>query len=217
MKTQKALVSFSKVKDTELGSIVQHIVNKMSNNPSFSNPIPPLATIQDAINVYTAAQVKCGDCTKEETAAKNAARLTLEANLSDLGNYVNLVAKGDVVKLDSTGFKLSKLPQPVGILEAPSFLNVTYGNNPGEVNIEIDFVERASGYIVLYIPSPAPEDNNEWYSQLFSKSKGTLTHLKRECKYDFKAAAVSSEANKMGLYNFLRYGRKIYTLMVSAQ
>jgi hypothetical protein len=144
MKTQKALVSFSKVKDTELGSIAQHIVNKMSNIPIFSILIPPLATIQDAINVYTAAQVKCGDCTKEETAAKNAARLTLEANLSDLGNYVNLVAKGDVVKLDSTGFKLSKLPQPVGILEAPSFLNVTYGNNPSEVNIEIDFVERAS-------------------------------------------------------------------------
>jgi hypothetical protein len=196
MKTQKALVSFSKVKDTELGSIAQHIVNKTSNNPSFSNPIPPLATIQDAINVYTAAQVKCGDCTKEETAAKNAARLTLGANLSDLGNYVNLVAKGDVVKLDSTGFTLSKLPQSVGILDAPAFLNITYGNNPGEVIIEIFFVERASGYIVLYTPSPASEDNNEWYSKLFSKSKGTLTHLKRECKYDFKAAAVSAEANK---------------------
>jgi hypothetical protein len=113
-----------------------------------------------------------------------------------------LVDKGDVVKLDSTGFKLWKLPQPVGILEAPAFLNITYGNNPSEVSIEIDFVQRVTGYIVLYTPSPTSEDNNEWYSQLFSKSKGTLTHLKRECKYDFKAEAVSSEANKMNLYNF---------------
>ncbi len=41
MKIQKALVSFSKVKDTELGSIAQHIVNKVSNNPNFSNPSRP--------------------------------------------------------------------------------------------------------------------------------------------------------------------------------
>jgi hypothetical protein len=55
---------------------------------------------------------------------------------------------------------------------------------------------------VLYSTLPAPTDNAEWYDKLFSGAKGTLTHLKSETKYVFKAAAISPEANKMGLYNF---------------
>jgi hypothetical protein len=182
--------------------MLPNIINKMTGNPYFTATTPPLATIQAAMTAYLDALVKCTDGTKEDTANKNATRLTLENYLSALGNYINIVVEGDLVKLDSSGFAISKLPQPVGILEALSSLNVMYGNNPGEISIDIGFVERASGYIVLYSPLPAPADNDEWYSKIFSKSKGILTHLKSECKYVFKAAATSSEAKKMGLYNF---------------
>ena len=47
-----------------------------------------------------------------------------------------------------------------------------------------------------------PAENAEWYDKLFFTAKGTLTHLKSETKYVFKAAAISSEANKIGTYNF---------------
>ena len=111
------------------------------------------------------------------------------------------MAENDVVKLDSSGFPLSKLPEPIGILEAPN-LTVYYGKNPGEISIEMSVIPKASGYIVLYSPLPAPGENAEWYDKLFSSVKGTLTNLKSETKYIFKAAAISSEANKMGTYNF---------------
>ena len=58
------------------------------------------------------------------------------------------------------------------------------------------------GYIVLNSPLPAPADNNERNSMLLSKAKGTLNNLKSESKYEFKAAATRTEANKMGSYNF---------------
>ena len=106
-----------------------------------------------------------------------------------------------MVKLDSSGFPLSKLPIPIGILEAPT-LTVHYGNNPGELIIEISVVPKASGYIVLYSTLPAPADNKEWYETVFSGTIGTLTNLKSETKYVIKAAAISTEANKMGVYNF---------------
>jgi|GEM_PF-2758987 hypothetical protein len=51
-------------------------------------------------------------------------------------------------RLDSSGFALSKLSSPVGILDAPSTLTVNYGKNPGEVSLEIGTVEQASAYIV---------------------------------------------------------------------
>ena len=81
-------------------------------------------------------------------------------------------------------------------------LTVGYGNNPGELTIDIKVVPNASGYIVLYAPSPGPAENLEWYEILLSTSKGTLKNLKSGTKYVIKAAAISSEANKLGQYNF---------------
>jgi hypothetical protein len=208
MRTQKALINFSKTKDNDLSNTAQNIVNKMSLNPYFTDPQPPLATLQDAINAYTTALVKAKDGSKEDTANKNACRLTLESTLFSLGNYVNLIAETDLVKLDSSGFPVSKVPEPIGILPAPS-LTVGYGKNPGELTIDIDVVPKASGYIVLYSQSPAPAENTEWYQILLSTSKGMLIHLTSGTKYVIKAAAISSEANKLGQYNFSEPVEKI--------
>ena len=201
MKTQKALISFAKVKDHEIANVAQNVVNKMTINAHFSQPTPTLISVQQTISTYADALLKAKDGSKQDTAYKNACRLNLENALSILGSYVNLTAEADLVKLESSGFPLSKIPEPIGILAAPT-ITVTYGNNPGEIHIECSVIPNASGYIILYSPVPAPADNNEWYNKQWSSSKGTLTQLKSEIKYEFKAAAMSSEANKMGIYNF---------------
>jgi len=201
MKIQKARISFVKVKDHELAVVAQNIVNKMTINAHFSEPKPALMSVQEMIIIYSEALLKAKDGSKQDTAYKNACRLNLENALSSLGSYVNLTAEADVVKLKSSGFPLSKNPEPIGILAAPT-ITVTYGNNPGEIHIECSVIPKASGYMILYSPLPAPADNNEWYSKQWSGSKGTLTHLKSEIKHVFKAAAMSTESNKMGIYNF---------------
>jgi len=201
MKTQKALISFAKVKDHEITNVAQNIVNKMTINAHFSQPTPTLISVQQTISAYADALLKAKDGSKQDTAYKNACRLNLENALSSLGSYVNLTAEADLVKLESSGFPLSKIPEPIGILAAPT-ITVTFGNNPGEIHIECSVIPNASGYIILYSPVPAPADNNEWYNKQWSSSKGTLTQLKSEIKYEFKAAAMSTEANKMGIYNF---------------
>ena len=201
MKNQKARISFVKVKDHELTVVGQNIVNKMTINAHFSEPKPALMSVQEMIITYSDALLKAKDGSKQDTAYKNACRLNLENALSSLGSYVNLTAQADIVKLESSGFPLSKIPEPIGILAAPT-ITVTYGNNPGEIHIECSVIPNASGYMILYSPLPAPADNNEWYSKQWSGSKGTLTHLKSEIKHVFKAAAISTESNKMGIYNF---------------
>jgi len=201
MKNQKAVISFAKTKDHELADIAQAIANKMTNNLNFSSPTISLSDLQAAIAAYSSALIQAADGSKADTATKNACRITLENDLSTLGNYVNLMAEGDLVKLQSSGFPLTKLPVPIGILEAP-VLTVHYGENAGEMGIDISPIPKASGYIVLYAPTPAPADNNDWNSKLLSSTKGLLTHLKVETKYVYKAAAISSEANKMDIYNF---------------
>ena len=196
-----SLISFSNVKDNDLVNNAQKIVDKMTNNSNYTAPQPDLSTVQGAILAYSAALVKSKDGNKEDTANKNAMRLVVENTLSALGNYVNLTASSDLVKLESSGFPVSKIPQAVGILDAPT-LNVQYGNNPGEIDVEIGVVANANEYLLLYSLSPAPANDAEWRSKLFSKTRGTITGLTSGIKYIFKVAATSSEANKIGLYNF---------------
>ena len=201
MKTQKAIISFSKTKDHELADIGQAIANKMTNNPNYPTPTLSISDLQAAITAYSSALIQAQDGSKADVVAKNVSRTTLENDLSALGNYVNLIADGDALKLQSSGFPLTKLPEPIGILDAP-ILTVHYGENAGEMGVEISPIAKASGYIVLYAVVPAPADNNDWSSKSMSSSKSTLTHLKSGNKYVFKAAALSSEANKMNIYNF---------------
>ena len=201
MRAQKALIHFSKIRDNELVSYAQKIVLKMTNNPNFTTPHPELSRIQEAITLYSMALIKSKDGSKEDTANKVATRLVLENLLSTLGGYVNQTSANDLIKLDSSGFKVSKTPSVIGILDAPT-LNVYYGKNPGEMIIEIGFVPNSTEYLLLFTPSPAPADDAEYYTKLFSKTKGTISNLTSGIKYIFKATATSSEANKMGTYNF---------------
>ncbi len=57
MRIQKALINFSKTRDSELANTAQNIVNKMTINPNFTNPLPPLLTIQEYIAAYSTALV----------------------------------------------------------------------------------------------------------------------------------------------------------------
>ena len=198
---QKALINCSNLKDNELINYAQNIFSKLTGNTSFLTPQPTLQALQGLITAYSAAFVKAIDGNKADTANKNATRLSLETALSTLANYVNLTANYDLVKLESSGFTISKLPESVGILDAPN-LKIDYGNNSGEVNYEITSTPNASGYIILYTPLPAPADNSLWRSKTVSAAKGTITNLPHETKLIFKATATSSEANKMGQYNF---------------
>ncbi|MEI6056563.1 MAG: hypothetical protein WCR55_10955 [Lentisphaerota bacterium] len=202
MKKQKANIDFTRVKDTELAQTARIIVANMSNNPNFSVPLPTLTVVHDATEDYYEALLKCSDGTKQDTAIKKVKRSVLSAHLAHLGNYVNYIAEGNIVKLDSSGFPLSKIPTPVGILNAPDYIKVIDGGNPGCVWVDIGIVRKATGYIVLFALCPAPEENKDWQSKLFSKSSGLMLGLQSGKKYAFKASATSTRANKINSYHF---------------
>ena len=204
MKKQKAKIDFTRVKDSDLREIARSIVNKMTSNPNFPNPAPALPLIQIDIDEYFDALVKCHDGTKLNTVIKNDKRSVLENKLAHLGNYVNSIAEGDLVKLDSSGFPLSKIPTPVGILPAPVSFKINEGENPGEIYFDITTVKKAKGYIVIYAKVPVPEKLEDWQSKTSSMSKGYMRGLESGKQYAFMVAATSNESNKTGLYNFTK-------------
>lgn len=199
---EKAKTGFGNLRDYALIETAQYIVEKMTNNINFPNPTVPLANISRAIKAFQSAYEKSRHGTREDTMEKNLKRKELINNLSSLGFYVNSVAQGNGIKLESSGFDLTKTPESVGYPPAPQYLKISEGENPGEAYVDIDPVPKAAGYVFLYAPTPAPEANEEWYMKTFSSSKNYITGLKSGVKYSFKAAACSSVADKAGMYNF---------------
>ncbi|MCX6158110.1 MAG: hypothetical protein NTY74_09065 [Ignavibacteriae bacterium] len=206
MKLQKAIINFQNVKDNDLTEVAQLIYDKLATNPDFPTPPVLMPALKVGILDYSTALVKSKDGTKQDTAIKNAKRKILEGMLTENGNYVNLVANGDLVKLEGSGYPLTKVPAPIGILEQPKSFKVSDGIDPGTVTVENSGVEKSTGYIVLYYDvtdgTPPPSNDSEWLSKLFSKTTGLITGLKSGHKYMFKSAATSPEANKISLYNF---------------
>ena len=152
---QKALISTSHVRDDALANYALNIVDNMTNNPNFTDPKPTLSVVKGLITLYSAALLQSIDGSKADTANKNACRVNLADSISTLANYVNLTSVNDLVKLESSGFNVSKVSTPVGILDAP-ILQISFGNNPGEINYTIISDSRATDHIILFSPIPAP-------------------------------------------------------------
>ena len=117
--------------------------------------------------------------------------------LSKLANYVNLIADGDVVKLDSSGFELNKEHHAIGMLEAPQTITLN-SVHEGQVEIKIGKVEGAFSYLVLY--RVVGEEN--WHNELLRKTNGTIKNLRSVAKYEFKVAATSSTSSMLNEYNY---------------
>ena len=198
---QKALTSSAHIVDNELANYALNIVSNMTANPFYAEPKPTLSAIQALITLYSAALLKTLDGNKADTANKNACRVHLVDALSLLANYVNLTSANDLVQIQTSGFNISQVHTPVGILDAP-ILQMSFGNNPGEVNYNINSDPQASDYTILFSTVPAPVNDAEWRSKLVSSTKGIITGLNHKTDYVFKACANSSEANKRNVYNY---------------
>ena len=192
----------AKYSEKSLAAIAQNIVNNMPTDPDFPNPTPSISSVDKSLKAFEDALEKCFEGTKQDTAYKNEKRKELILKLSNLGDYVNTVSNGNLVKIDGSGFPLTKLPEPVGILPHPDYIHISDSDNHGELAVEISNVPKASGYLVLYSEVPAPANFKEWHSTIFSKSTGVLVDLKSATKYAFVAATMSPEANRLNHYNY---------------
>src|SRR5438105_7698921 len=100
----KAVVDFSKYADGGLSGPAHNIHDKLVLNAR-SFPALPL-TMEAFLAIVTDWDTTLGESLKggkDRTTLKNNARTALEDALSQLGTYVNLVAKGDQATIDLSG------------------------------------------------------------------------------------------------------------------
>src|SRR5438132_1741121 len=101
----KASIDFSAYTGAELIPAAQNIHDKMTANAAtFPGPPVAMATFQTLTDTADAALSKKASGATADVRGVNVARNDLEDALNELGNYVNIVAKGDATIVDKSGF-----------------------------------------------------------------------------------------------------------------
>src|SRR5258705_12990294 len=109
---------FAKLSDAQLEVKAQFIITQM-DNAYFPTPDPALGDLQDALTDFKNAVIAAKTGNRLDAAIKTQKRDALVDLLHLEANYVQFIAKGDVVKLMTSGFTLAKQPAPAPGLTKP--------------------------------------------------------------------------------------------------
>lgn len=114
--------------DPELDSLVETVMGKMTGNPSFTTPDPPLASIATANTTFVSKVTAMQQGGTQATADRDAARAVLVGLLRQLVVYIEKEAKNDQVKLRSTGFDVNGSGRSPVTLTKPAIQGIDFGD-----------------------------------------------------------------------------------------
>ena len=155
--------------------------------------IPSLATLGTLI---TTAQTKLTAAENAQTAAKLAtadkdtAIAALLAAAAQLATYVELTANGDESKILSAGMQVRAASSAATTPTQVMNLNVTAGDNAGELDLQWDFIPGTKSYEIQ--TSLDPITTTSWVSQpSVTKSKTAVFGLTSGAKMWARVRAVN--------------------------
>jgi len=193
----KLITNYSRYRDAELEQKAQAVLDALSNNPRFPEPLPGFDQLPETLERYeravAAAQINEG---KLEVMRKNEARRQLMGVLQTLA--VNIMARGpqDLETLLSTGFDLAKSPTPVGVLAKPTNFRLKPGLQPGSVALDLDPVRGARAYLFQYTTAPVTAGST-WTSEVAPRSNTTIGGLASGQQYAFRVAGIGTNETRI--------------------
>lgn len=190
MKRPKINLNFKMLTDADFLTKAEHIHQSMGAEPVFATSIPSLADLKTSVDAYSAALTDAKELGKVKVAVKNQARKSLELLLFQLGMYVMNVANGDETILVSSGYTLSKFPQP-NYITSPGNVKLENGVSTGQL---ISTVKRQKGVksYMHQITGELPNENTVWENNASSRSRYVFTNLEPGKQYWVRVAIVAS-------------------------
>ena len=192
MASLKVKVGFSKLRDDDLDTVSAAIIKNMTGNTNYPTPVPTLAVVQTALTGYDLALTAAANGGLDKTAIKDQKRSDLEALLKQLGTYVQLNCKNDLVILLSSGFEAGKAATPVGMLTKPENFKVENGPNSGTVKLSLDKIKGANSYVYEYAAVPITATSN-WTVGVGTSTKFSIVGLTSGQQYAFRVAGIGAD------------------------
>jgi hypothetical protein len=197
MGTTNVSIDFSSGKYTDMEFTVKAkgIIEKMTGNLLFPDPIPILDVVRTAFENFFNSLDDVGDGSKHDTIVKNNYRKALENLLKQLGSYVQWTSMGDPEMISTSGFDIHQKHDVVGPLEKPKFLHLKAGDNRGSVELTCNVVPRADFYEFEYMEGPA-ESGNAKVTVTSTKHKVLIEGLVSGKLYIFRVAGAGSDRSR---------------------
>ena len=193
-KMAKVKLNLKDKTDSELVTFAQQHITAMTGNVNYTTLVPAapaFLTITNAFNTALGESVTAQQTAKQKTAAKDAARLALEAALTQRGSYVELTSAGDEPKILSSGFDVKGAVAPIGTLTQVLNLALTAGDADGEVDATWDAVRGAKSYEIQI--SADPITATSWQNRpSITKSRVNLTGLTTGTRVWVRVRAVGA-------------------------
>jgi len=186
----KIRTSLANNKDADLSLKVQFILDKMTGNPAFANPVPPLDDISIEYKKYSKYFMDSLNGGRLAVAKRESSRKKLQTLLTRLAAYVTFIAGGDRNILLSSGFDMAKTPEHATI---PHLGKVTFknGTSSGEIISMIKAVKNVRNYM-HQILDHEPDENSKWLSYSCSTCKFVFKGLTPGKKYWVRIIAAGS-------------------------
>lgn len=167
-----------------------HVEERMTGNVNFATPSPAIADVTAARTALVAAIAEATSGAHAAIASKNVAAKKLSSMLVQLARYVNSVAGSDVDVAVSSGFELSKTPDPIDKLDAPTKVEGARGTIKGQIALRWKGV-RGGRLYNTYICDGDPAMGGKWsLAGTSTKAKLTVSGLETDKMYSFRVAAL---------------------------
>ena len=192
MRISKLSLSFTKYTDAELETKAAHILDCMTANLFFVEPVPvpALTDVKAALTKYSLDLLAAKNLGRTNVAAKDQSRKQLQPLLSQLGVYVMLVANGDKPALISSGFTLLKEHEPSYITN-PGNVTLSNGISSGQMVASAKSV-KGSKSCVFGLSLEMPGEDTLWMDTTTSASKYVYKDLVPGKQYWVRVAVVGS-------------------------
>ena len=161
MATPRVLTSFSKAPDASLKIVGIGVIQGLTGNPAFPNPLVPLATLQTAIDEFSDALSDQAQGGTVATARKKDKRVALVTLLRKQAGYVEDNCGGNLATLLSSGFAAASTSHTRTALAKPSAMRIVNGNS-GQLLVKIKPVANAKCYELRYAVVGADGSIGPW-------------------------------------------------------
>ena len=168
-------------------SLATGIVRGVTGNPAFPNPVPPLATVSQAITDLQAAEASAQAKTRGAVATRNAMRAALVTLLDQLKAYVQQVADADRANSEAIIQGAAMTVKKTAIRQKQTFL-AKAGSVTGSVKLVAQSVARRASYEWQL----SADGGKTWMvAPSTLQTKTTLSNLAVGTTYMFRYRAVT--------------------------
>jgi hypothetical protein len=140
-----AINFFSTDTDAQLIIRVHGIIQALTGNADYPNPVPPLSLVSDAQHAFEAACANAALGGMLLTAIKNAKRGELVSLIRQLASYVTVACHGDLPTLLGSGFSIHKPTRDKIVrLPTPQTPVLRHGAQTGQIKAGTNRFEACS-------------------------------------------------------------------------